>query len=114
MDTLAGHVVPSADNPANDTFKFVPGEFVRLYEPVHLRPDDTRSPLLVGHVVAGGALAALFVGTVVKLRKYRVLWRVLTLATLTTGVILTNRAAPTRGESGIAGVTAHYEQTLQV
>ena len=87
---------------------------MRLDEPVHLRPDDTRSPLLVGHVVTGGAFIALFVGAVVKLRNYWVLWRVLKLATLTTGVVSTNRAAPIRGESSIADVTAHCEQTLQV
>ena len=112
--TLAERVVPNTDNSTNDTFKFVPGEFVRLGEPVRLRPDDTRSPLLVGHVVTGGAFIALFVGAVVKLRNYWVLWRVLKLATLTTGVVSTNRAAPIRGESSIADVTAHCEQTLQV
>ena len=37
--------------------------------PVNLKPGDERSPLLAGHIIAGGALTALFAGAVIQLRK---------------------------------------------
>ena len=114
METLAEHLAPNADDPADDAFKFVPGNFVRLDKPANLRPGDERSPLLVGHLIVGGALAALFVGAVVQIRKLSGLWRVLAVTALTVGMISTNRNAPTRHESKITDITAHYEQTLQV
>ena len=113
-ETLAEHLVPGADDPADDASKFAPGKFVRLDIPVHLRPNDARNPLLAGHIVVDDAPTALFVGAAVQIRRLSGLWRVLTVAALTTGVISTNRAAPTRGESRITDVTTHFERTLQV
>ena len=114
METPAGHLVPNADDPAGDTFEFLPGKFVRLDMPINLKPGVERSPLHVGHLVVDGAPAALFVGAVVQLRKLSRLWRVLTIAALTVGVISTNRSAPTQGESKITDNTTQFQPTLQV
>ena len=106
--------MPNADDPADVASKFVSGKFVRLATPVNPTPGGERSPLLVGHVVVGGTLAALFVGAVVQLRKLSGLWRVLTTVAFTSGVISTNRSAPIRDESRITDVTTQLQQTLQV
>ena len=70
METLGEHLVPSANDPTDDPFTFVPSKFVRLSTPVNLKPGDDRNPLLAGHVVVGGAPAAPFVGVVVQLRRF--------------------------------------------
>ena len=110
MDTAAADCY--ADDPANDASEVVPGKFVCLDTPVNLKPGDERSPLLVGHLAVGGAPAALFVGAGVQLHRLARLWRVLTIATLTTGVISTNRSAPNWGESKITDITTQFEQAL--
>ena len=109
METLGEHIVPSADDPADNAFTFVPVKFVRLDTPVNLKPDDDRSPLLAGHVVVGCALAALFAGVVVQLRKFSGLWRVLTIVALTVGMISTNHSASTRRESEITDITTQLQ-----
>ena len=114
MENLAEHLVLNADDPADVTFEFAPGKFVRLDTPANLEPGDERSPLLVGHLIVGGALAALFVGAVVQPRKPPGLWHVFTIAALTAGVISTNCSAPIRGKSKITDTTTQFQQVLQV
>ena len=67
--TFAEHLVPNSDNSANDDFTSVSGTSVHPGKPANLTPGDDRSPLLVGHLIVGGAPTAIFVGTVVKIRK---------------------------------------------
>ena len=92
---------------------FVGGATVRLQEPRHIDDKDARSPIVVGHVVIGGAGSELFVGSLVTVAHLTGRWRILTLGDTMT-IISQDRTAPYIRGIALDDVTEQFTQRLRV
>ena len=61
-ESTESHLVSKGETPQDS---FAGGTILRLPKPRHIDDKDTRSPIVVGRVIVGGAESELFVGSLV-------------------------------------------------